>query len=87
MSHRGGPAPYPAFDGTQNCAGKPLARYFPPNGIHGEQIRHITRGCDGCPFQQPCLDYALARPDVYGIWGGTTKADRDHIRRRGRRTA
>lgn len=36
--------------------------------------------CDGCPLFQPCRDYALARPLVYGIWGGTTDKDRHAIR-------
>ena len=37
--------------------------------------------CADCPLFDPCRDYALARPEVRGIWGGTTDEDRDEIRK------
>jgi WhiB family redox-sensing transcriptional regulator len=36
--------------------------------------------CRLCPLREACLDYALAW-DVHGIWGGTTYAERQAIRR------
>lgn len=39
--------------------------------------------CRGCPFRQPCLEYAL-RHRVVGIWGATTPEQRQRIRERRR---
>jgi hypothetical protein len=32
--------------------------------------------CRECPLQRPCAQYALDHPEVRGVWGGTTTADR-----------
>ncbi|MBL1107375.1 WhiB family transcriptional regulator [Streptomyces sp. 5-8] len=32
--------------------------------------------CRECPLQQPCAQYALDNPELRGVWGGTTAADR-----------
>lgn len=38
--------------------------------------------CAGCDVREECLDAALdGGPDVYGVWGGTTKEDRERLRR------
>lgn len=37
--------------------------------------------CAGCPVQPACLSSVLTRNDRYGWWGGTTRKDRDDIRR------
>jgi len=34
--------------------------------------------CNRCPYKQECLDHAL-KYDYYGIWGGTTAAERKHM--------
>lgn len=34
--------------------------------------------CDHCPVKKDCLNYALLYKE-HGVWGGTTKADRDQI--------
>lgn len=36
--------------------------------------------CRLCPVRQACLDYAMADPDLRGVWGGKTEAERDRIR-------
>lgn len=38
--------------------------------------------CATCPVAAKCLDYALALGDVYGVWGGTTRVERQKMRRR-----
>lgn len=74
------PAPYPAFDGTQACAGTDHAIWFPGMGKVTEgQRADVESYCAGCPFRRPCLAYALTN-DVYGWWAGTTAADRHRIR-------
>lgn len=36
--------------------------------------------CRRCPEKKPCLEYALADPRLIGVWGGTTRRDREGIR-------
>jgi WhiB family redox-sensing transcriptional regulator len=38
--------------------------------------------CEGCSVRQQCLDVALADPEIQGLWGGTTAAERKAMRRR-----
>jgi excisionase family DNA binding protein len=40
--------------------------------------------CSGCVVQKPCLDFALSRPDLLGIWAATTPTERAALRREGR---
>lgn len=37
---------------------------------------HAVALCRGCPIQQPCAQHALDNPELRGVWGGTTTADR-----------
>lgn len=37
--------------------------------------------CSGCTVQRPCLDFALSRPDLQGIWAATTATERVAMRR------
>lgn len=37
--------------------------------------------CHGCPFQKPCLEWALANGER-GVWGGTSERERKRIKRR-----
>jgi hypothetical protein len=68
-------APY--FDGTQVCAQVGVEVYF-----HDQSWQAAAAICADCPFQAECAQYALDRPWILGVWGGTTKAHRDRIRRR-----
>ena len=36
--------------------------------------------CDLCPIAAECLEYALAEPDLDGIWAGTTPSERKAMR-------
>lgn len=40
------------------------------------------RLCTKCPLKKQCLDSALNTPyaDDYGVWGGTTRAERRRMR-------
>lgn len=40
------------------------------------------RLCQGCPAQTACLNYALTRGEVHGMWGGVTDDERVELRRR-----
>lgn len=40
--------------------------------------------CETCPVRALCLDEAVSRPELFGIWGGTTETERRIMRRNGR---
>ncbi len=44
--------------------------------------RHATpiTICRGCPVQAPCLEYALANVERFGIFGGCTERQRRRLR-------
>src|SRR5271169_735386 len=48
----------------------------------GEVVAHARQICEGCPVRQECLLTALADRNLYGVWGGTTEAQRRRIHRR-----
>lgn len=39
--------------------------------------------CGGCGYLDVCRAYALARPSLWGVWGGMTRNEREVARRRG----
>jgi WhiB family redox-sensing transcriptional regulator len=82
LRRRGGPAPYPAVDGSQACATTDPELWFPDQGGSSRQAIAL---CGTCEWQRPCLDYALtataAGYPLAGIWGGTTPRDRAALRR------
>lgn len=40
--------------------------------------------CKSCPARSECLEFAIASPDIKGIWSGTTERERSRIRRQRR---
>jgi WhiB family redox-sensing transcriptional regulator len=42
------------------------------------EVRRSRDICDTCPVKDECRNYAIAH-DEYGIWGGTSKYQRDHM--------
>jgi WhiB family redox-sensing transcriptional regulator len=51
---------------------------FPEDALESKQAIAI---CKTCPVQTECLEYALTFT-CYGIWGGTTEAQRRRLRTR-----
>ena len=51
--------------------------FFPEHGGKGTTARAI---CSSCPVRQECLDYALANPEMTGMWGGTSERQRQKMR-------
>ncbi|ONK24265.1 hypothetical protein BLX87_06150, partial [Bacillus sp. VT-16-64] len=37
-----------------------------------------------CPVSTACLDYALAKDERFGIWGGMSERERRRLRRQSR---
>ena len=60
---------------------------FFPIGSAGTGAAEIQRAkaiCAGCPVQRPCLIYALATSQEFGIWGGRDENERRLLRRQQR---
>lgn len=70
----------------------PLCKYVDPElffpdervlwgGKENNKVRAAKKICGDCEHEVDCAAYAIVRPFVEGIWGGTTGADRRRIRR------
>jgi WhiB family redox-sensing transcriptional regulator len=60
---------------------------FFPIGSAGIAVAEIQRAktvCAGCPVQQPCLTFALATNQEFGIWGGYDEDERRLLHRQWR---
>jgi WhiB family redox-sensing transcriptional regulator len=44
------------------------------------RVAAARRLCRSCPVRAECADYALNLPDLSGIWGGMTAAERRRLR-------
>lgn len=72
----------PFFDGSQVCSQVDPELFFPENKLDERAKIRITRPlCNSCEFKNPCLEYALANPEVQGTWGGYTESERARMRR------
>lgn len=54
--------------------------FFPPTGKGhaGNLVSEGKKFCTGCPVISQCKIYAIAH-DMYGIWGGTTRSERNKL--------
>jgi WhiB family redox-sensing transcriptional regulator len=50
--------------------------WFPKHGAPDDRASAAIRVCAVCPVALTCLNYAMARPYLQGIWGGTTHRER-----------
>lgn len=55
--------------------------WFPERGASTAEAKAI---CRACPVQRPCLEYAVANGEKFGIWGGKSERERRRIRRSAR---
>jgi WhiB family transcriptional regulator, redox-sensing transcriptional regulator len=70
------------------CRGVDTNLFFPAGELGEEPVLHAETAkavCFTCPVREECLEYALATDQPFGVWGGTTEAERRSIRRRRRR--
>ena len=70
--------PAPTWFAQAACRGK-TAVFFLDKGQPATEAKLI---CAGCPVRQECLDYAIAKREVRGIWGGLTPVERRQARLR-----
>lgn len=60
------------------CRGADPELFFP---TRGEDTRAAKAMCADCPVRVPCLEYALANHERFGIWGGKSERERRQIRK------
>ena len=58
--------------------------FFPPDytATFKDRIEAARVLCDDCPVKDLCLDWAVAQPDLDGIWASTTPPDRRRLRKK-----
>lgn len=61
-----------------NCTGVDPDLFFPERGSSTREAKEV---CRGCVVREDCLDYAIARNEKFGIWGGLSERDRRKVRR------
>ena len=74
------------------CRGMDSAYFFHPEGERGparaSREARAKAVCERCPVIEECRRHALAVQEPYGIWGGLSESERDHLLdRRTRRLA
>ena len=67
----------PAWQRRAKCRGVGVALFFPERGESPAKAKAL---CDECPVRAECLDYALGRPEKFGVWGGTSDRQRRRLR-------
>jgi WhiB family redox-sensing transcriptional regulator len=68
----------PAWMARGLCRGQVTDLWFPSQGGDLETPKAI---CELCPVLAECRAYALARPALMGIWGGTSDRERMRMRK------
>lgn len=61
------------------CRGSDPALFYIERGDKGTAAKTV---CRECPVREACLEYALAAAETFGVWGGTSYAERKRMRRR-----
>ena len=55
------------------CRMVPVELFFPPAEQEVEEAKAM---CAICEVRQPCLEFALAAGERFGVWGGLTPQER-----------
>lgn len=66
-------------------AGEPFLCRADPDAYSAAGVRPAEARalCSGCGFLEACRVYGLEHPELYGVWGGTTRRERQGMRSRG----
>ncbi len=55
------------------CRALAVETFFPPAEQESEVAKAV---CSTCTVRQPCLEFAIAEGERFGIWGGLTSQER-----------
>lgn len=73
------------------CRGMPVDLFLGADAETPAQRRRreaeAVQVCRGCPVVDECRQMAMDRPEVFGVWGATTEAERLQARRERTRAA
>ncbi|MDP9067543.1 MAG: WhiB family transcriptional regulator [Actinomycetota bacterium] len=65
------------------CREVAVEMFFPPAEQESEVAKAV---CSNCSVRQPCLDFAIAEGERFGIWGGLTSQERRVVAAKQRKT-
>lgn len=68
----------PAWVMSAPCASVDPEVFFPEMGASVWRAKEI---CSTCPVKLKCLNHALERNEVAGVWGGTSPNERKRLRK------
>lgn len=60
------------------CAETDPDVFYPDNGESATEAKRI---CARCPVNAPCLEWALANNERFGVWGGASERERRRMAR------
>jgi WhiB family redox-sensing transcriptional regulator len=68
------------------CRGQDASFFFAPSYFEKRAEKQAREAvakalCSRCPVREPCLEFALARRDPHGVWGGLNEMERRAILR------
>ena len=70
----------PRFDEAKCAEIEDKDLFFPDNRTQeAERLHQLKAICASCIHSKECLEYALEKQIPYGVWGGSTPADRDAV--------
>jgi len=69
----------PAWHDQALCAETDPEAFFPEKG---GSTRDAKKVCVRCEVRVECLEYALAKDERFGIWGGLSERERRRLKRR-----
>lgn len=73
---------FPEWMERATCAQVGGDAWFPDGGQgHGKQYKIARQICRECPVKKQCLDYAMADPELLGIWSDTNEDERAALRK------
>jgi len=75
----GGESRQPAWHDQALCAETDPEAFFPEKG---GSTREAKKVCVRCDVRVECLEYALAKDERFGIWGGLSERERRRLKRR-----
>ena len=70
--------PGPPWQDSALCAQTDPEAFFPEKGGSTREAKKVCRSCD---VRAECLEYALARDERFGIWGGLSERERRRLKR------
>lgn len=65
----------PDFFADALCRGDGVNNFFPGQGQSALMQKAIAK-CKGCPVRRECHDYSMENNIEYGVWGGSSAAER-----------